>query len=51
MLASTICKLNNSLTKEPMSTQDANKRTTWILDAKYNKENISSQSSETIASF
>jgi hypothetical protein len=30
-------KLNNSLAMEPKSTQDATKRATWILDAKYNK--------------
>jgi hypothetical protein len=34
--ASTLCalKLNNSLTMEPQSTQDATKRAMWILDAK-----------------
>jgi hypothetical protein len=35
-------KLNNSLAKELMSTQDANKRETWILDAKYNKADLQS---------
>ncbi len=29
-------KLNNSLAKEPKSTQDAIKRATWILDANHN---------------
>ncbi len=34
--ASTLCmqKLNNSSTKEPISTQCANKRATWILDTR-----------------
>jgi hypothetical protein len=30
-------KLNHSLAMEPHSTQDATKRVTWILDAKYQK--------------
>ena len=42
-------KLNHSLAMEPQSTQDATKRVTWILDAKYKKQ-ITSQLSETIAS-
>ena len=42
-------RLNHSLAMEPQSTQDATKRVTWILDAKYKKQ-ISSQLSETIAS-
>jgi hypothetical protein len=42
-------KINHSLAMEPHSTQDATKRVTLILDAKYKKQ-ISSQSSETIAS-
>jgi hypothetical protein len=35
-------KLNNSLAKEPLSTLDATKRVTCILDAKYAKEDIQS---------
>jgi hypothetical protein len=37
--SSTICalRLNHSLAMEPQSTQDATKRITWILDAKYQK--------------
>jgi hypothetical protein len=42
-------RLNHSLDMEPQSTQDATKRVTQILDAKYKKQ-ISSQLSETIAS-
>jgi hypothetical protein len=30
-------RLNRSLAMEPQSTQDATKRVTWILDAKYKK--------------
>jgi hypothetical protein len=30
-------KLNHNLAMEPHSTQDATKRVTWILDAKYQK--------------
>ncbi len=42
--AHTLCmlKLNNSLAKEPISTQDANKRATWTLDAKYKKADLQS---------
>jgi hypothetical protein len=40
-------KLNHSLAMEPQSTQDATKRVTWILAAKYQKQ-ISSQLSDTI---
>jgi hypothetical protein len=35
-------KLNNSLAMEPYSTQDAAKRATRILDAKYNKADLQS---------
>jgi hypothetical protein len=37
--ASTLCiqKLNDSLAKEPISTQDANKRGTWMLDTNNKK--------------
>jgi hypothetical protein len=35
-------KLNNSLAKEPLSTLDATKRVTRILDAKYAKEDLQS---------
>ncbi len=35
-------KLNNSLANKPISTQDANKHATWILDAKYNKADLQS---------
>jgi hypothetical protein len=42
-------RLGHSLAMEPQSTQDATKRVTRILDAKYQKA-ISSQLSETIAS-
>jgi hypothetical protein len=37
-----VLKLNNSLAKEPISTQDATKRAVWILDAKYNKADLQS---------
>jgi hypothetical protein len=33
-------KLNHSLAMEPQSTQDATKRVTWILDAKYQKADL-----------
>ena len=33
-------KLNHSLAMEPQSTQDATKRVTWILDAKYKKADL-----------
>jgi hypothetical protein len=33
---------NHSLAKEPQSTQDATKRATWILDAKYSKADLQS---------
>jgi hypothetical protein len=38
----TLCALkpNHSLAREPQSTQDATKRATWILDAKYNKADL-----------
>jgi hypothetical protein len=35
-------KLNHSLAMEPQSTQDATKRVTWILDAKYQKSDLQS---------
>jgi hypothetical protein len=35
-------KLNHSLAMEPQSTQDAAKRATWILDAKYQKTDLQS---------
>ena len=35
-------KLKYSLAIEPKSTQDATKRSTWILDAKYNKADLQS---------
>ena len=35
-------KLNNSLAKEPLSTLDATKRATHILDAKYAKADLQS---------
>jgi hypothetical protein len=35
-------KLNNNLAKEPMSTQDANKRATQTLDTKYKKADLQS---------
>jgi hypothetical protein len=35
-------KLNSSLDMEPIRTQDANKRATQILDAKYNKADLQS---------
>jgi hypothetical protein len=40
----TLCvpKLNNSLAKEPISTQDANKRATWTLDAKDKQTDLQS---------
>jgi hypothetical protein len=42
--SSTLCelKLNHSLAMEPHSTQDATKRVTWILDAKYQKADLQS---------
>jgi hypothetical protein len=42
--SSTICalRLNHSLAMEPQSTQDATKRVTWILDAKYQKADLQS---------
>jgi hypothetical protein len=42
--SSTLCalKLNNSLAKEPLSTLDATKRVTHILDAKYAKADLQS---------
>jgi hypothetical protein len=42
-------KLNHSLAMEPQSTQNATKRVTWILDAKYQKADLQSMS-ETISS-
>jgi hypothetical protein len=33
-------KLNHSLAMEPQSTQEATKRVTWILDAKYQKADL-----------
>jgi hypothetical protein len=33
-------RLNHSLAMEPQSTQDATKRVTWILDAKYQKAEL-----------
>jgi hypothetical protein len=44
-----VLMLNHSLAMEPQSTQDAAKRVTWILDAKYRKADLQ-QLSETIAS-
>jgi hypothetical protein len=35
-------RLNHSLAMEPQSTQDATKRVTWILDAKYQKADLQS---------
>jgi hypothetical protein len=35
-------KLNNRLSKQPISTQDANKCATWILNAKYNNTDLQS---------
>ncbi len=35
-----VLKLNNSLAKEQISTQDANKRAIQILDAKYKKADL-----------
>jgi hypothetical protein len=35
-------RLNHSLAMEPHSTQDATKRVTWILDAKYKKADLQS---------
>ncbi len=35
-------KLNDSLAKEPISTQDANKRATWMLDTKDKKADLQS---------
>jgi hypothetical protein len=52
VIASTICKnagtlymqkLNDSLAKEPMSTQDTNKRANQMLDTKDKDKPISSQ--------
>ncbi len=42
--SSTLCalRLNQSLAMEPQSTQDATKRVTWILDAKYQKADLQS---------
>ncbi len=37
-----VLKLNHSLAMEPQSTQDATKRVTLILDAKYKKEGLQS---------
>ncbi len=51
VIASTTCKnartfrmqkLNNSLAKKPISTQDANKCATWILDTKDKKADLQS---------
>ncbi len=36
-------QLNHSLAMEPYSTQDATKRVTWILDAKYKKADLQSK--------
>jgi hypothetical protein len=33
-------RFNHSLAMEPQSTQDATKRATWILDAKYQKADL-----------
>jgi hypothetical protein len=40
----TLCalRLNHSLAMEPQSTQDATKRVTWILDAKYQTADLQS---------
>ncbi len=35
-----VLRLNHSLAMEPQSTQDATKRVTWILDAKYQKADV-----------
>jgi hypothetical protein len=35
-------RLNHSLAMEPQSTQDATKRVTWILDAKYQNADLQS---------
>ncbi len=35
-----VLKLNHSLAMEPQSTQDATKRVTWVLDAKYKKADL-----------
>ncbi len=42
--SSTLCalRLNHSLAMEAQSTQDATKRVTWILDAKYQKADLQS---------
>jgi hypothetical protein len=42
--SSTLCalRLNHSLAMEPQSTQDATKRVTQILDAKYHKADLQS---------
>jgi hypothetical protein len=37
-----VLKLNNSLAKEPISTQDATKRAVRILDTKYNNADLQS---------
>jgi hypothetical protein len=37
-----VLKLINSLAKEPISIQDANKCATWILDTIYNKADLQS---------
>jgi hypothetical protein len=37
-----VLRLNHSLAMEPQSTQDATKRVTWILDAKYQKADLQS---------
>jgi hypothetical protein len=41
-LAVKLLRRNHSLAMEPHSTQDATKRVTWILDAKYKKEDLQS---------
>jgi hypothetical protein len=52
VIASTICKnastlrlqkLNNSSAKEPISTQYANKRATWMLDTKESRSPVNCQ--------
>ncbi len=45
-----VLKLNHSLAMELQSTPDAAKHVTRILDTKYQKEDLHSQLSETIAS-
>jgi hypothetical protein len=37
-----VLRLNHSLAMEPQSTQEATKRVTWILDAKYQKADLQS---------